>query len=206
MSEFDKLAQDLELLAKSQDEGKETDEKIANAAGVDEDEDKDGDGDTDGDTDGDAEGEDEVLGKSYSMERDGEKVRAYDATALIKSMTARMDGIESTDAENREHLGKSLGLIADMLKSQTAEIASLKKSVSDLSGEGRGRKTVLTISEKTSTLAKSEDPQPTSGDLMAKCLTAQKAGSITALDVARANVAVENGLTVPGDILARLPE
>jgi len=199
MSEFDKLAQDLELLAKSQDEGKETDEKIAAAAGVDEDG-KEGD-----DGDEDEEG-DEVLGKSYSMNRDGETVRAYDATALLKSMTERMDSIESTDSENREHLGKSLGLIADMLKAQTAEIASLQKSVRELSGEGRGRKTVLSISEKASTLTKSESAQPTSGDLMAKCLTAQRAGSLTALDVSRANIAVENGLAVPGDILARLPE
>jgi hypothetical protein len=141
------------------------------------------------------------------MNRNGETVRAYDATALLKSMTERMDGIESTDAENREHLGKSLGMIADMLKAQTAEIASLKKSLGDLAGEGRGRKTVLTISEKSSTLAKSESvAQTTSGELMAKCLTAQKAGSLTALDVSRANIAVENGLAVPGDILARLPE
>ena len=197
MSEFDKLAEDLELLAKSQAGDKETDEKIAAAAG------EENTGKDDGDEDGD---EDEVLGKSFSMNRDGETVRAYDATALIKSMTERMDSIEATDEENRTHLGKSLGLIAEMLKSQTAEIASLKKSIGEMAGEGRGRKTVLSITEKSSTLAKSEVAQPTNGDLMAKCLTAQKAGSLTALDVSRANIAVENGLAVPGDILARLPE
>lgn len=202
MSEFDKLAQDLELLAKSQGDDKETDEKIAAAAG----EENTGKDSGDAESDEGEDGDDEVLGKSFSMDRDGETVRAYDATALIKSMVTRMDSIESSDAENRMHLGKSLGLIADMLKSQTAEIASLKKSLGEMAGEGRGRKTVLTISEKASTLAKSEPAQPTNGELMAKCLTAQKAGRLTALDVSRANVAVENGLAVPGDILARLPE
>lgn len=202
MSEFDKLAHDLELLAKSQGDDKETDEKIAAAAGEENADQDSGDADADEDEGGD----DEVLGKSFSMDRDGEKVRAYDATDLIKSMVTRMDSIESTDAENRMHLGKSLGLIADMLKAQTAEIASLKKSLGEMAGEGRGRKTVLTISEKVSDLTKSEPVQPTNGELMAKCLTAQKAGRLTALDVSRANVAVENGLAVPGDILARLPE
>jgi hypothetical protein len=195
MSEFDKLAQDLELLAKSQIADKETDEKIAAAA-------EEGDA-VDGDDEGD---EDEVLGKSFSMERDGEQVQAYDATTLLKSMIGRIDTIESTDAENRQHLGKSLELISDMLKAQTSEIASLKKSLGEIGGEGRGRKTVLTISEKASSLTKSESGQPSNGELMAKCLTAQKAGRLTALDVSRANVAVESGLAVPGDILARLPE
>lgn len=209
MSEFEKLAEDLETLAKSQlgaGDDADADEKIAAAA--DESAVGAGDGGGSGGSDDDDDEDDEVLGKSFSAERGGERVRVFDATELIKSMGERLETIEMADAENRMHLGKSMGLIADMLKSQAEEIATLKKSISELGNEGRGRKTVLSVTEKTvTTLAKSDDaPVVGNAELMAKCLSAQKAGRLTGIDVARANVAVESGMAVPQDILARLPE
>lgn len=212
MSEFEKLAEELELLAKSTGDGGETDEKIQ-AAADDGNPDRDGDGENDvtGDGDGDGDGDDDdLLGKSFAVRGDdGKAVRVVDATSLIKSLVDRVAGLEevaASDSERREHLGKSMGLIADLLKSQQAEIAALRGELSAFAGKGGGRKTVLTVLDKPALTKSHVDAQPTGSSILAKALAGQRAGALTSLDVSRAEAAVNNGVAVPADILARLPE
>lgn len=215
-SNIEQLSDELEALAKAKGEDLGTDERIegaAEAAGVDVSgeghTEPDGDeGDDNGD-DGDGDGDD--LGKSFSIETaSGEKVKAYDATAILKSMSARLETVEGAatdESERREHLGKSMRLIADLLKAQDTQIQDLVSQVSALSREGRGRKTVLTITEKPE-LAKaiggeSADGIP-AGEFMGKAMDAQKAGRITALDVSIAETALNRGSPVPAHIVNRV--
>lgn len=234
-SEFSKLAEDLETLAKAQGEMSE-EEKVAAAAaaaGVDTkgaehkepdgDEEPgaagDGDGDemppTDGDEDEDEEDEDEenVLGKSFDVTTDGgEKVKAYDATALIKSLNDRMESIEGSFAENeedRESIAKSLTSISELLKSNAKEIETLKKSLADMGDQGRGRKAVLTVLEKPAagdTLAKGGMPEGAMNrkEFMAKADEAMKAGRISGGQLSLAETYLNRGAAVPEEIVSRV--
>lgn len=226
-SEFEKLAAELETLAKAQPASEE-DKVLAAAkeAGVDtnsvgDDAAVDGKGASEGagatgagDDDGD---EDDVLGKSFDVVgANGEPVKAYDATDLIKSMTARLDELEtgfSDVAERREHLGKSLGLMTDLIKSQSAQItqqaeqlATLQKSVAALGNQGAGRKAILTLNEKPElALAKSSQPDGVSGnDLLAKAEAGLKAGRLTASDVSRTEAYLNKGMSPPADLVSRV--
>lgn len=225
-SEFEKLAAELETLAKAQPASEE-DKVLAAAkdAGVDTDavgEDAaadggdapSGDGAASGDGDGD---EDEVLGKSFDVVgADGEPVKAYDATELIKSMATRIDELETgfaDVAERREHLGKSLGLMTDLIKSQSAQITkqaeqleTLQKSVAAMGNQGAGRKAILTLNEKPDlALAKSAQPDGVSGnDLLAKAEAGLKAGRLTASDVSRTEAYLNKGMSPPADLVSRV--
>ena len=216
-SEFEKLASELETLAKAQP-ATEEDKVLAAAkdAGVNTDEIGDaGDGAdagaaSDGDGDEDDGDEDGVLGKSFQvMGGSGSPVKAYDATALIKSLVARLDVAESEladVAERREHLGKSLGLITDLIKSQSEQIDALKKAVVELGGQGRGRQAVLTVTEKPApAMAKSVQEEGLSGkDFMAKAMDAQRAGRISGHEVSVAEGSLNRGIAVPAHIVSRV--
>lgn len=207
-SEFEKLADELATLAKAQG-GAEEDKVLAAAkeAGVDTDQVGDQDGDGAGDEDGD---EDDVLGKSFQViGAGGAPVKAYDATSLIKSLNDRLSGVESAvvDEEGRrEHLGKSLELITDLLKSQAETIISLKKAIVEIGGQGRGRQALLTVAEKPEpTLAKSAQPDGIDGkDFMVKALDAQRAGRITGHDVSVAEHSLNRGIAIPAHIVSRV--
>lgn len=231
-SEFEKLATELETLAKAQP-ATEEDKVLAAAkeAGVDTAAvgeiaegaaGKAADGAAAAGTDGGAGNEgkvddDEVLGKSFQVVGDdGKPVKAYDATELIKSLNERVAGLETgfeDVAERKEHLGKSLGLISDLLKSQSTQItqqaeqiATLQKSITDMGDQGRGRKAVITVTEKPApAMTKSMQPEGLTGNaFMAKAMAAQKDGRITALDVSIAEGSLNRGIPVREDIVSRV--
>ena len=222
---FEQMADELELLAKSRkQEEKEVEDddekKIADAA--------DGGGDAAAELPGgdvkeadEAEGEDgesesdekggkkgKPFGKSFMANIDGKEVEAFDATDLIKSLSAQVEEINGQRAAENASLTKALNTTHEILKSQGEEIAMLKSQIETLSNAGRGRKTVVTIAEKQTSapLAKSQSGGVSSGEFMAKCLAAQKSGRISAFDVGRANIALESGLAVPPDVVARMAE
>lgn len=224
-SEFEKLAAELETLVKAQPASEE-DKVLAAAkdAGVDtaavgEDAATDGGDAPAGDGDapaGDGDG-DEVLGKSFEVVGDdGQTVKAYDATELIKSMSDRIVELETgfaDVAERREHLGKSLGLMTDLIKSQSAQITkqaeqleTLQKSVAALGNQGAGRKAILTLNEKPElALAKSSQPDGVSGkDLLAKAEAGLLAGRLTASDVSRTEAYLNKGMSPPADLVSRV--
>lgn len=219
---FDKLLEELETLQKAipADEGAADDERIE-AAAAEGNPDADGDGlndvtgqavdaedadvdDEKRDGEGEGEGDEVPMGKSFSLKLDdGTEIEAVDGTQLVKSLMARVEASE-------EQAAKGLEMAVSLLKQQGEMIKSLQGQVAKLANEGRGRKTVVSIAEKKSVaepLQKSQSDEGIPvGEFMAKCLSLQAAGKLTGLDVARAESALNKGLPVPADIMARVTQ
>lgn len=158
-----------------------------------------------GEPDGDV--DDEPLGKSFRFTlEDGQEVEAVDGTELVKSLMARFDAFGSTVAQKEEAMTKALGAAVDLIKSQGEAIATLQTEVKRLASEGRGRKAVVSVAEKPAagTMMKSEPAGISGEEFMAKALSAQKVGRITALEVSKAEGYLLKGLAVPADIVNRV--
>lgn len=207
---FEKLLDELETMSKAMpsDDTGEDDKKIqAAAAEGGEDDVNDGDdnvagieGDSDEDpSDEELEGDDKNMTKSFKFTLDdGTEVEAVNGTELVKSLMSRID-------KNEETLAKALGTAVTLIKSQGSMIKSLQEKINQLSGQGRGRKTVVSVVEKQSTLTKSQQGEGmTAHEFMAKALTAQAEGRITGIDVARAESYLNKGMPIPDDIVARV--
>lgn len=103
-----------------------------------------------------ANGEKPTFGKSFQFVDDtGAQHEAVDATDMLKALMTRVDTVD-------EVLAKALTSMAGSLKAQGELIKSLSGQVQSLSGQGRGRKAMLTVVEK-----------PAVGDTMAKSTAAQ---------------------------------
>lgn len=215
MSQYEKLLEELETMAKAMpgDDAADDDKIAAAAAEANPDADGDGKNDVTGD-DIDAGGEgagaddgagdgDETMGKSFALKlEDGTELEAIDGTELVKSLMARVESNEGT-------VMKALGTAVDLLGKQGDMIKSLQDEVKKLAGEGRGRKTVVSVSEKPvagATMAKSQGAADglSANEFMAKALAAQASGRLTGLDVARAESALNKGLPVPRDVVNRV--
>lgn len=217
MSQYEKLLEELETMAKAMpgDEGADDDKIQAAAAAANPDADGDGENDVTGDDlnpeggeglgdEGKGDGDDEeTMGKSFALKlEDGTELEAIDGTELVKSLMARVESNEGT-------VMKALGTAVDLLGKQGDMIKSLQDEVKKLAGEGRGRKTVVSVSEKPvagATMAKSQGAADglSANEFMAKALAAQASGRLTGLDVARAESALNKGLPVPQDVVNRV--
>lgn len=216
MSQYEKLLEELETMAKAMpgDEGVDDDKIQAAAAAANPDADGDGENDVTGDDlnpeglgdegEGEGDGDDEeTMGKSFALKlEDGTELEAIDGTELVKSLMARVESNEGT-------VMKALGTAVDLLGKQGDMIKSLQDEVKKLAGEGRGRKTVVSVSEKPvagATMAKSQGAADglSANEFMAKALAAQASGRLTGLDVARAESALNKGLPVPQDVVNRV--
>lgn len=216
MSQYEKLLEELETMAKAMpgDEGADDDKIQAAAAAANPDADGDGENDVTGDDlspeglgdegEGEGDGDDEeTMGKSFALKlEDGTELEAIDGTELVKSLMARVESNEGT-------IMKALGTAVDLLGKQGNMIKSLQDEVKKLAGEGRGRKTVVSVSEKPvagATMAKSQGAADglSANEFMAKALAAQASGRLTGLDVARAESALNKGLPVPQDVVNRV--
>lgn len=209
LSELQELGAEQETLNKAlpADDGKD-DDKIQAAAADGGDGDGDGDGAGDGDGDGDdAKGDkdgDEPMGKSLGTVtlESGEQVDAIDGTELVKSLMAR---VETSEGQMQKALEGAVGLI----KSQGAMIKSLSEQVNKLAGAGRGRKAMLTVTEKTPAgqqMSKSEPAGMSGEEFMAKALTAQAAGKILAKDVSAIEMYLNRGMQIPAHLIARVSQ
>ena len=138
------------------------------------------------------------MAKSFKVKLDdGTEVEATDGAELIKSLTERLDAGEATMAKAMEQV---LGLV----KGQSAMIKSLSEQVTKLRGEGRGRKAVVTLTERnsaTEALNKSE-PQTMKGEeFMAKAMSAFNAGKITGGDIALIEACTHRGEQPPAGLV-----
>ncbi len=217
MSQYEKLLEELETMAKAMpgDDVADDDKIQAAAAAANPDADGDGENDVTGDDlntegseglgdEGEGDGDDkETMGKSFALKlEDGTELEAIDGTELVKSLMARVESNEGT-------VMKALGTAVDLLGKQGNMIKSLQDEVKKLAGEGRGRKTVVSVSEKPvagATMAKSQGAADglSANEFMAKALAAQASGRLTGLDVARAESALNKGLPVPQDVVNRV--
>lgn len=139
------------------------------------------------------------MAKSVTAVVDGEEVEAVDATELIKSLIGRVETQESV-------LAKALETTLGTIKAQGEMIKSLNARVAKLAGEGKGRKTVLTIAEKPAageTIAKSEPEGLTNQQFMAKAHAAFSAGKLSGVELTTADVALRTGQAVPPGIIAK---
>lgn len=206
---FEKLLGELEELQALQKSeaadndlgGDEDDKKIAEAAESSnaDDNEKEPDGDENGEVEGDDDG-DEPMGKSFAFTLDsGEVVEAIDGTELVKSLMGRIDSQE-------ENMHKAMNIALDLIKSQGTQITLLKSELAKIGNAGRGRKTVVSVAEKPApeTMQKSEPAGVSGEEFMAKCLSAQSAGKLTALQVSIAETSLQKGLAVPADIINKV--
>lgn len=207
MSQFEQLLGELqaenEAMAKAlpADDGKD-DAKIQAAAG-------DGGGEGGGDDDdeddeaGGAGGE-TPMGKSMTLtDADGNPVEAIDGTELVKSLMDEIGSLKGQVGTHETTMAKALESTLGVVKSQGALIKSLIARVDALSGQGRGRKTVVAVTEKVASgaLAKSQQEDGvTPAEFLAKseaAFNAQKISGLefTTIDVSlRSNVAIDPAL------------
>ena len=145
--------------------------------------------DDDDDEDGDdaaiesaaaADGDKPTFGKSFEFVDDaGAKHEAVDATEMLKSLLTRVDTVD-------EVLAKALTSMAGSLKAQGELIKSLSGQVQSLSGQGRGRKAVLSVVEKPAIgeMTKSQsEAGVTPEQFFAKANAAFDAGKISGKDL-----------------------
>lgn len=170
------------------------DEQIKRAAGGDADDDgvpdgedlpeqeDDEDDEPDGDEDGYGEGEGDGDGDEGE---DDQEMKAYDGATIIKQFHRRLMALERD-------------LLAT-LQAQTGLIKSLHADVGALQSQSRGRKTVLNIHEKPA-LVSTGPKRPSPQNVLAKAMTAQRAGKLTGTDVARIESYLSRGLDVPAEL------
>lgn len=209
MSQFEKLLGEIADLGAEQeamtkalpaDDGKDEENIQAAAAegGLDGDADDEG-GKPDGDDDDEGNA---PMAKSIELTlEDGTKISAQDGTEIVKSLRARVE-------QNEEQMSKALGSAVELIKGQSALIKSLSERVAKLSGEGRGRKTVVSVVEKpgpgASTMAKSEPAGMSPDQFFVKALDAQKAGRISGTEIAVAEACLNRGEAIPASIVQRV--
>lgn len=212
MSDFDKLMGELNQLAADQgelakalpaDDGKDEDNIQAAAAegglgGG------DGDGAGEGDEDGaeDGKGDGAPMAKSFQLTlEDGTVIEAQDGTEMVKALAEDLNQTKGT-------MAKALGEAVTLIKGQNDMIKSLTDRVAKLSGEGRGRKAVLSVVEKpapAATMAKSQQAEGVTPEIFfTKALDAQKAGRISGTDIAVAESCLNRGVAIPENIVQRV--
>lgn len=194
---FEALLDEVDQLAKALPAAEdEADAKIAAAAA---------DGEEEGEEEGEAAGDDEGLTKSFKVVlEDGTETDAIDAGDLIKSMVERLDVAEGNDGLM---LKAMQGLVA-----QSAALGDLVKSlqgqVAKLSSEGRGRKAVVSISERpaaSSDLAKSQAEAGhtmNAQEFLAKALSLCESGALSAHDIAVSEICINQGNPPPPNVVA----
>lgn len=160
----------------------------------------------DGNEEEEEEGEGESFGKSFSLTLDdGSTVEAFDGVEMLKSFGEKMDAIA---AGSQSALQGALAVINkqnEVIEKQGQMLKSLQADVTRLANSGAGRKSVSAIQTPAAEeFNKSEASESSPHELLAKCLSAQATGKISAFDSSRANIAVEMGMPIPADIVARL--
>lgn len=154
--------------------------------------------------DEDEEGEGAEFGKSLGL--DGAGAEMVDATDLVKSLIARLD---STDGV----MAKALTAMAGVASKQNDLIKSLQADVKAMSVTGRGRKTLLTMTDRpgvADTLAKGGEVSAeeaggiTPTDLLAKCDAAFTAGKLSANEFNTVDVCLRNSWPIDAGILRKV--
>jgi hypothetical protein len=208
MSAFDELLAELKaeesLMAKAQTladdtEGDDDDENIAAMADGDEDDDGIDDGE-DEDTDLDDE---EPLGKSFGVTLPtGQKVEAYDGTALVKSLFAQQ---QATEEKTQELFGSVVSMLKAMRVQHAQEIKALRKSLEAIGEQGRGRKSKVTIHEPPRSAATAEtNPAEIASTIMSKANSAFSANKITGRELNTIDVSLRKGIAPSQDLLNKI--
>lgn len=145
------------------------------------------------------------LAKSLQVTlADGTVVDAEDGTELVKSLMDQVSGLEGVMAKA---LGAAVGLIkkqGEQLVATDTLVKSLQAKVTELSGEGRGRKTMVTVMDKPGQLAKSETPGMTAPEFMAKSHAAFKDGKINGTELTIIDVSLRQGALPDAGLISKV--
>lgn len=135
--------------------------------------------------------------KSMSVVIDGKTVDALDGTELIKSLMGDVEKIGKKIDESESVIAKALETTIAIITSQAKTIEkqgvmlkALQEGVTEIGGEGRGRRTLLAIAEKPSVLAKSETQGMTGAEFMVKANSAFDKKMISGKDLTVIDVAL----------------
>lgn len=128
-----------------------------------------------------------------------------DATELLKSLMARQETTDGT-------LAKALTSLTGVMSKQNDMIKSLQTEVAALRNQGRGRKTMLAVSEKQpiGDLAKSAaaaaegEGKITPDELLAKSAAAFAAGKISGVEHNTVDVCLRNGWAIDAGVLTKI--
>jgi hypothetical protein len=210
MTEFAKLLAEVEAteaMVKAMPAPTDEDQRVAAAAkeggaGADGAEPEAGGGDPEDEEDP------EMMGKSFSVVMpDGQKVDAYDGTAMMKSFGVKVQAIGTI-------LEKSVGLTQeliakinernDVIAGQGALIKALEAKVNAFGTQGRGRQGVVSVHEKLPPVAAQPTTRVTIGDLMVKADTLFKKGGLSSLEYTMVGTALNSGRSVSDELLQKL--
>lgn len=208
MAELNGLAADQETMRKALPAGDGEDDQNIQAAAAeggdmdDENDDVDGHEEPDGD-------EGQPLGKSLGAVtlEDGTQVEAVDGTELVKSLMDQVEQFGQKQTASESQMAKALESCVTLIKGQGDLIKSLNDKVARLSGEGRGRKTVLNVSEKPAAgtqLAKSEPTGLTGAEFMAKSHAAFDAKKITGVELTTIDVCLRSGTAIDPSVIQKV--
>jgi hypothetical protein len=211
---YEALLDDLETLQKSYAAADEDDKKIQSYADDkgEEEDDEDEELDKDGKPvakkqKAEPEGKENPFAKSFSgITADGEEFEAVDGTELIKSLNDKIEVLIAageTEKSEKEDLTKSLGILADVVKTQGRLLKSLQESHLELSKQGRGRQSVMS---PTLEMAKSlQTEQPLNAQtFMLKANAAFDSGRISGKDLVVCDVAMRHGSEIDPSIVTKI--
>jgi len=194
-SNFDALLGELETLAKGG----------ADAGAADDSKDKADDADDKGGKGDDADADKSDLNKSLKVTlEDGTVVEAEDGTELIKALTVRLDTTEGTFVKALTSAVTLIKSQGELLKAQGQKIETLTKSIETLGGQGRGRKTVVSIHDPQSGAKEAQQEGITPTEFMTKALSACRAGKITGNELSIAEGSINRGLQVSPEIVQKV--
>lgn len=213
MAELNGAASDQDTMRKALPAGDGEDDKNIQAAaaeggGMDG---KKVDGAVDGkpNDDDDEDDDDKPLGKSLGPVTlpDGTQVEAVDGTELVKALQDEVKQLGAKQAEGESQMVKALEQCVTLVKGQNAMLKSMQDELTKLRGEGRGRKTVLTVTEKPGAgdqMHKSEHTGMTSAEFMAKSDAAFKAHKITGVEYTTIDVSLRTGSPVNPELIQKV--
>ena len=155
------------------------------------------------------EGDEPAMAKSFKVTlADGSEAEAVDATELVKSLQEQV-GALSGRVDQHDGLAKALGQTLELVKGQAGLIKSMQAQIAKLGGEGRGRKTLVTVHEKpagepATTMAKSNPDQPTAEQFMVKANAAFDAHKLTGLELTSIDVSLREGRSLNPELIKKV--
>lgn len=152
-------------------------------------------------------GDDGMMGKSFAVTLpDGSTQEAYDGTAMLKAMGAQVTALAADRDAAKADLNKALTASTALLgvvKQQGEMLKAMHTRVEAMANTGRGRQATVSLADKPGLIAGAASVA-SGKDVMAKAMTAFRAGTLDGNDVSRAESHLGRGLPVPADILERL--
>jgi len=144
---------------------------------------------------------------------DGSDLEAFDGTELVKSLAQRVELAESALKQNEGQVLKSLNAAVDLISAQSVKlkeqgelIKSLEGKVTTLGKTGRGRASIVTLTEKPQLETVNQSQNATIGgeELINKALGAMKAGRITGLEASGIETRIRMGVKVDPALIAKV--